>query len=79
MAIHVTNPVVEAKLRELAERHGIGVTAAIDLAVEAARKADEAEIQRRRTAIKAIQDEIASWPKTGLKADKAFYDSLNDE
>jgi antitoxin VapB len=29
--------------------------------------------------IKDITDEVASWPKTGLKADKAFYDSLNDE
>ena len=29
--------------------------------------------------IRQLQDELASYPKTGLKADKAFYDSLNDE
>ena len=26
-----------------------------------------------------IRAEIASWPRTGLKADKAFFDSLSDE
>ena len=28
--------------------------------------------------IKPIQDRFAEYPKTGLKADKAFYDSLYD-
>ena len=29
--------------------------------------------------IRDIQERVAAWPKTGLAADKAFYDSLNDE
>jgi len=29
--------------------------------------------------IREIQARVASWPDTGLEADKAFYDSLNDE
>lgn len=37
------------------------------------------ERERRRAALREIQREFASWPKTGLKADKAFYDSLNDD
>ena len=30
-------------------------------------------------AIRVIQDRVALYPDTGLEADKAFYDSLNDE
>ena len=37
------------------------------------------ERARRRAALKEIQDEVASWPKTGLKADKAFFDAINDD
>lgn len=29
--------------------------------------------------IKPIQDYIASFPRTGLKADKAFYDELSGD
>jgi antitoxin VapB len=29
--------------------------------------------------IKAIQDRIASYPETGLKADKAFFDELSGD
>jgi antitoxin VapB len=29
--------------------------------------------------VKAIQDRLAAYPRTSLEADKAFYDSLNDE
>lgn len=28
--------------------------------------------------LRPIQDELAAAPETGFKADKAFYDSLND-
>jgi antitoxin VapB len=79
MAIHVTNPVVEAKLREVAKSRGVSLTEAIDLAVEALRAQDRADIERRLAAMRAIQARVAAYPDTGLKADKAFYDSLNDE
>ena len=52
---------------------------------EAVRMALTNELQRReqslslRERIKPIQDALAAYPKTGLKADKAFYDSLYDE
>lgn len=29
--------------------------------------------------LKALQDKMASYPKTGLEADKAFYDELSGE
>ena len=52
---------------------------------EAVRMALANELERREAVpsllerIKSIQDAIAAYPKTGLKADKAFYDSLYDE
>lgn len=52
---------------------------------EAVRMALANEIERREKAIpladriRPIQERFAALPDTGLKADKAFYDSLNDE
>lgn len=52
---------------------------------EAVRIALVNELERRERAIplleriKPIQDAFDALPKTGLKADKAFYDSLYDE
>ena len=43
------------------------------------------ELERRDRALplaerlRPLLDEIAAVPRTGLEADKAFYDSLNDE
>jgi antitoxin VapB len=63
---------------ELASRNGTTKT-------EAVRKALENEIKRAgqtsRPAdwLKRLQDEIASYPDTGLEADKAFFDELSGE
>jgi antitoxin VapB len=44
-----------------------------------------AELQREETKIplrervRPVQSLFRSFPRTGLSADKAFYDSLNDE
>ena len=52
---------------------------------EAVRIALANELERREEAlplierIKPIQERFKALPKTGLKADKAFYDSLYDE
>ncbi|WP_407518928.1 type II toxin-antitoxin system VapB family antitoxin [Methylobacterium oryzisoli] len=53
---------------------------------EAVRMALANEIQRReqslsafRARIKPMQDALAAAPRTGLKADKAFFDELNGE
>lgn len=52
---------------------------------EAVRRALEHELQRvtpgssMEERIRAIQQRVLSRPATGLEADKAFYDSLNDE
>jgi antitoxin VapB len=52
---------------------------------EAVRMALANELQRRqasrplRERIKPIQDRIASYPSTGLEADKAYFDELNGD
>ena len=78
MAFHVRDPKTDAVVRELAKRKGVGIT-------EAVREAAEHELEREESKLSLwertadLRAEVASWPKTGLKADKAFYDSLSDE
>jgi antitoxin VapB len=79
MAFHVRDPETDALVREYAERKRIGITEAIKLAVLKARAADDHEREEKLAKARAICAEVASWPRTGLKADKAFFDSLNDE
>ena len=79
MAFHVRDPETDRLVREYAAARGMGLTEAIRSAVELAAERRRQDVEERRRAIQEIADEVASWPRTGLKADKAFYDSLNDE
>jgi antitoxin VapB len=78
MAIHVRDPKTDSMVRELARKKGCGITEAIQLAV-----AEELKRERERTPlrerIRALQDEVARYPETGLKADKAFFDELSGD
>jgi antitoxin VapB len=71
MAFHIRDPETDRLARELARLQGGGITDAVRSALEA----KLAEMER----IKDLTDEIAAAPKTGLKADKAFYDWLSGE
>lgn len=78
MPLNIRDEEVNRLATELASLEGLSKTAAVKLAIE--EKLDR--IGRPATAaerIKAIQDRLRAYPKTGLEADKAFYDSLNDE
>ena len=78
MPLHIRDEETTRLVRELAAATGQTLTDAIKSA--ARNELDRHGKQPTRLErLRAIQDEIASWPKTGLKADKAFYDSLNDE
>jgi antitoxin VapB len=79
MPFHVRDPEADALVRSYAEEKRVGITDAIKLAVKKAREADENALAEKRAALKAIRDEIASWPRTGLKADKAFFDELSGD
>ena len=78
MAFHVRDKATDTLVRELARVKGVGLTEAVKAAAEAElkRERDKLPLYER---IKPIIDEIAALPKSGLKADKAFFDSLNDE
>ncbi len=84
MAFHIRDPETDQVVRELAREMGTSMTEAVRItASNALRRAQ----QRRRAndtrpfieRIRDIQEYVASFPKTGLKADKEFYDWLNDE
>lgn len=78
MAFSVRDKATDAAVRELASLKGKGLT-------ETIREAVEKEIEQARREIplmervKALQAQYASRPLTGQEADKAFYDSLDDE
>ncbi len=79
MPFHVRDPETDALVRQYAEEKRVGLTDAIKLAVTRARAADEAALAEKRAALKAIRDEVASWPRTGEVADKAFFDELSGD
>ena len=78
MAFHVRDKETDTVVREVARLRGEGLTETIKAVFgeELRRRAEEVPLQER---IRRIQEKVLSRPATGLEADKAFYDSLNDE
>lgn len=77
MTFYVKDPKTDKAVRKLAKLKGTTLTEAIRVAVVAALEREKEE--ENEAAIDRLIAKVASWPDTGLKADKAFYDSLNDE
>lgn len=76
MAFHVRDSETDTLVRALARKRGCGLTEAVKQAVASEpRRAETATPLRER--LKALQDEVAATPDTGLDADKAFYDALS--
>jgi antitoxin VapB len=78
MALHIRDPETDRLARELAQLQKSGITQAIRSALEA-KLAEERKKVPLSERIRDLQDEVASWPETGLAADKAFYDSLYED
>ena len=79
MAFHVRDPETDALVRELADKTRLGITEAVKLAVaEALASRDQARAEKLAK-MRAISAEVASWPRTGLKADKAFFDEMYED
>ncbi|WP_237152407.1 transcription factor [Oryzibacter oryziterrae] len=89
MGIALSDPKIDQLIDELTALKGQD---AVRLAIIASLESELAEARARRPLanltpeqqakydrIKPILERIDSWPRTGLVADKAFYDSLNDE
>ena len=75
MTIYVKDPKTDKAIRRLAKLRGTTLTEAIRIAVEK----ELAKEPKPKINIDDLIARVASWPNTGLKADKAFFDSLNDE
>lgn len=79
MPFHIRDPETDALVRELARRRGCGLTDAVKLAVSSELERGEGEVEMRLQRMRAITDKVARWPRTGLKADKAFFDELSGD
>ncbi|GLS46422.1 type II toxin-antitoxin system VapB family antitoxin [Methylobacterium brachythecii] len=78
MALHIRDKQADRLVRELAARRGIPLTEAVAAAAREALERDEKtpDLWER---LQPLLDRVAARGSTGLEADKAFYDSLNDE
>ncbi len=80
MSIYIKDPATDKAVRELARLRGVSLTEAIRDAVE--QRIGEERAQQNQDFLKKIhelQDRLASYPPSGNKADKAFYDWLSGE
>jgi antitoxin VapB len=78
MALHIRDAETDRLVRLLAERKGVPLTEAIKVAVRNELERDEARpgLWER---LRPLHERVAARPSTGLDADKAFFDGLNDE
>lgn len=82
MALHIRDTETDRLVRLLAERKGIALTEAVKVAVRNELERDERRDERRLglwERLTPLHDRVAARPSTGLEADKAFFDALNDE
>ncbi len=78
MAIHVQDEETDRLVREFARRRGVGITAAIKLAVTEATVIERRSGEELRRRIAPILDEVRAHRKTTYSAedDKAFMDEM---
>ena len=77
MTFYVKDPATDKAVRRLAKLKGKTLT-------ETIREAVETELQRERREtlpqrLNAIAQQLSKYPKTGLEADKAFFDELSGD
>ena len=77
MTFYIKDPKTDKVVRKLAKLRGITLTEAIRIAVEAELERDKQD--DREAAVDRLIAKVAAWPDTGLKADKAFFDSLYED
>ncbi len=65
-------------MRELAARKGVSLTDAVKQAVQNELLQMDQNVPFLER-IRDLQQRVAAYPKTGLKADKAFYDELSGD
>lgn len=78
MAFHIRDPEADRAVRELAARKGLSLTDAVKQAVQNELLQMDQNVPFLER-IRDLQQRVAAYPKTGLKADKAFYDELSGD
>jgi antitoxin VapB len=77
MPLNIRNETVNQLAEKLAARKHITKTDAVRMALEnELSRLDEARPLRER--LRPLQERVLARPATGLEADKAFYDELNE-
>jgi antitoxin VapB len=77
MPLNIRNETVNQLAKKLAARKHITKTDDVRMALEnELRRLDEARPLRER--LRRLQERVLARPATGLEADKAFYDELNE-
>jgi len=78
MGLSIKNEAVETLARDLARRHGTGVTEIIHRALQekAEREAKEPTLWEK---LRPLHEKLEKMGRTGLEADRAFYDELSGE
>jgi antitoxin VapB len=84
MAFHIRDPETDRVVRELASRTGATLTdavrvAAVEKLARVERDTGRSDKRPLREQIREIQDRVAGYGKTGLKADKEFFDWLSGD
>jgi antitoxin VapB len=84
MAFHIRDPETDRIVRELAAKTGATLTDAVrQAAAEKLARVEQveahADLRPLRERIRDIQERVAAHGKTGLKADKAFFDWLSGD
>jgi len=77
MGISIKDPATDKAVRKLAKLRKVTLTEAIRSAVMY--ELERSKQDKQDAALKKLQEKFASYPATGLKADKAFYDSLYED
>ena len=79
MAFHIRDEKTDALARELARRTGKGLTESVRMALEAELRRQEDQRTRRLGELERFLARMDRTPRTGLKADKAFFDEINGD
>ncbi len=79
MAIHLREPSTDQAVRKLAERLGVSLTEAIRISAVNELARTEQKTKTLAGRVKKIQARAAAFGKTGLAADKAFFDELSGD
>ena len=82
MAFHVRDERTDALVREMARKRGIGITEVIREVFEEVAEAEartEAPGKTLKERLAPLLDRLDRLPRTGFKADKAFFDDLSGQ